>query len=354
MKLGRNEKCPCGSGRKYKKCCLEKVDDKEFLQPDKFLENYKNIKKDSRIKQCLYPDNSSCSERIIGAHSIQNNKILKRISTKGEVYMPCPKNDNPFEFMPKWGRKQATVFTGFCGYHDNEVFKPIENEEFDKSELHIFLYIYRCFAIEYHKKMEVINMELILTDKLPSRIKGIQENFSGFELAKDDLEVCRIEFDNALLNEKYDILSSVVWEFDKPIKFAASGFTALAEDLEGNKIQDLTDIDTRMKHIFVTIFPEGEKSYCIISWLKSNDTLFEGYKKQLNELDIHGRKIYINNLLPVITENITVNPEAWDKLEKYKKEEFGMLIYGMADLYSSFSDEYYNMLEPVSYDLFEL
>lgn len=23
-KIGRNEKCPCGSGKKYKKCCLDK------------------------------------------------------------------------------------------------------------------------------------------------------------------------------------------------------------------------------------------------------------------------------------------------------------------------------------------
>ena len=24
VKIGRNEKCPCGSGKKYKKCCLLK------------------------------------------------------------------------------------------------------------------------------------------------------------------------------------------------------------------------------------------------------------------------------------------------------------------------------------------
>ncbi|MFA6324964.1 MAG: SEC-C metal-binding domain-containing protein [Candidatus Paceibacterota bacterium] len=24
MKTGRNEQCPCGSGKKYKKCCMEK------------------------------------------------------------------------------------------------------------------------------------------------------------------------------------------------------------------------------------------------------------------------------------------------------------------------------------------
>ena len=27
MKIGRNELCPCGSGKKYKKCCLDNFDD---------------------------------------------------------------------------------------------------------------------------------------------------------------------------------------------------------------------------------------------------------------------------------------------------------------------------------------
>ncbi len=45
--------------------------------------------------------------------------------------------------MTKWGRKEATVFTGFCGYHDNELFKPIENNEFNSSDEHVFLYTYR-------------------------------------------------------------------------------------------------------------------------------------------------------------------------------------------------------------------
>lgn len=48
MKIGRNEPCPCGSGKKYKKCCLKKNEevsvDLKFL--NKFLEEAKNkIKK---------------------------------------------------------------------------------------------------------------------------------------------------------------------------------------------------------------------------------------------------------------------------------------------------------------------
>lgn len=32
MKIGRNEPCPCGSGIKYKKCCLNKTDDERLAE----------------------------------------------------------------------------------------------------------------------------------------------------------------------------------------------------------------------------------------------------------------------------------------------------------------------------------
>jgi len=31
---GRNEKCPCGSGKKAKKCCLKKIEMLAALPPD--------------------------------------------------------------------------------------------------------------------------------------------------------------------------------------------------------------------------------------------------------------------------------------------------------------------------------
>jgi len=35
MKIGRNDSCPCGSGKKYKKCCLEKCENKPNINFDK-------------------------------------------------------------------------------------------------------------------------------------------------------------------------------------------------------------------------------------------------------------------------------------------------------------------------------
>ena len=38
-KIGRNEPCPCGSGRKYKKCCLGKNKINNLLHPSDLLES---------------------------------------------------------------------------------------------------------------------------------------------------------------------------------------------------------------------------------------------------------------------------------------------------------------------------
>ena len=54
MKVSRNEKCPCGSGKKYKKCCLNnkknvslKIDDVLKIIKDG-LENYDKFSKKNR------------------------------------------------------------------------------------------------------------------------------------------------------------------------------------------------------------------------------------------------------------------------------------------------------------------
>ena len=44
-------------------------------------------------KNIRFVVNEECSEKSIGSHSIQNNKVLKRRSSNGMVFMPCPKLD---------------------------------------------------------------------------------------------------------------------------------------------------------------------------------------------------------------------------------------------------------------------
>ena len=50
MKIGRNAPCPCGSGKKYKKCCLNKG--KEQYLAEAIMYSLQNIKRESQIKRC--------------------------------------------------------------------------------------------------------------------------------------------------------------------------------------------------------------------------------------------------------------------------------------------------------------
>ena len=114
MKIGRNESCPCGSGKKYKKCCLDKSDEQRLAEA--VLRSSENLKNEAHIKQCLHPNKDECDEKIIKAHAIQNNRILNKISENGMIISMDGVQHLIFQTAETKGRKIATVFTGFCKY----------------------------------------------------------------------------------------------------------------------------------------------------------------------------------------------------------------------------------------------
>ena len=48
----RNDPCPCGSGKKHKKCCLNKEDNPDFSNIANLPNIYKDGRKHSRFKEC--------------------------------------------------------------------------------------------------------------------------------------------------------------------------------------------------------------------------------------------------------------------------------------------------------------
>jgi len=123
------------------------------MDPEKvqraFFQEFNKHKKNNQLKECFHED-ENCNERIIKAHSVQNNKILNVISEDGHVHMFGSELDEGYHLKAKMqnkGRKVATTFTGFCGYHDNEIFKPIEAHHYiigNKEQE--FLFAYRALA----------------------------------------------------------------------------------------------------------------------------------------------------------------------------------------------------------------
>ena len=79
------------------------------------------------------------------------------------------------------------------------------------------------------------------------------------------------------------------------------------------------------------MFPENDKTYTIIAWLKEYDALFASIKDKLDSLNETQKKNYINNTIPIIAENLIVKPSSWDAMPETAKQAFTVLFWGMAD-----------------------
>lgn len=349
-KIGRNEPCPCGSGMKYKRCCYGKSEEEIIFSSFKKLS--KEARRKSFFKECLHPDKCNCSEKIIKAHTIQRNKILTKIAENGIVLMPCPKSDFSLELMHKYGLAEATVFSGFCSYHDKTTFQPIEDRLFTGTEEQVFLFTYRAFAYEYYRK-RVASSEMghFASSKYYDAVTVNGKN--GFELSTMDYEAEKQFFDEALLSKNYGILTSIVWEFEGESHFAATGGEAPVYDAEMNQIQDISDPNKCVRHIYYSAFPQNGKTYFIISWIKAFDAVFKRHYRKLLSLSLKERTIYVNNTLPITTEIITISPSSWKHMEKEQIDSFGMLFWGIADYCDAIGTPYDRLQDP-GFDLFSI
>lgn len=221
MNVGRNDKCPCGSGKKYKSCCLPKH------RVEKQLEQ-------GRFKQCIHPRQNECSEKITRAHSIQNNKILRRIARQGKVYMVNPQfTEHSFglDMKPK-GRKVATIFTGFCNHHDTEAFESIENRDYGGDVEQDFSFAYRAFAFEYHRAQEAFKA---VPPIVPPEFEPLLQ---GFRARNRDLAYYKRVFDKAILSEDFEVIDTVQLKFEGAANVAVCSSFFLEYDVCGNRLND--------------------------------------------------------------------------------------------------------------------
>lgn len=157
MKLGRNEPCWCGSGMKFKKCHLDRDKQAPICQGEiqKQLNNFYA----NKVCSVPEPSKSQCSKKIIKAHSVSKSSSLKEIAIDGHVltiFKASRASNSALEFEPKKiGINNASTFTGFCSFHDKNIFSPIENEEFKVTKANCFLVSYRAVAREAFVKEAV-------------------------------------------------------------------------------------------------------------------------------------------------------------------------------------------------------
>lgn len=311
MNIGRNDKCLCGSGKKYKYCCMVKI------QLEKQL-------KQGQIRQCIHPNKIECAKKIKKAHSIQNNKILTQIARDGEVIMAgFEANEYTFKVIMKpKGRGVATTFSGFCDFHDSIVFNPIENNDYQGINQQNFLFAYRAFAYEYHSKHEAFEVHKNTSVPPQPTSQFIADSVAqGYKSSGDDLLYYKRVLDEAIIKEDYDIMNTVVLKFNGASKVAVCAGFYLEYNIKGNRLNDMAS-PNRPKMLMLNIFPQNNSTFALCSWLREDSEVYNSFKEQLLSLTPSEQLQFLNNLIPNYCVNVAIGPDLWNAFSSTEQAEF--------------------------------
>ncbi len=349
-KLGRNEPCWCGSGKKYKKCHLHR-DQREPIKP---WEIDKELRKAFSYGTCSSPDSfhDDCSRKIIRAHTVPKSASLKAIAKDGHIYgcvasmASLQKNDGTL--TPELiGINKASTFTGFCSVHDNKIFSPLENEPFQKTQQQCFLLAYRAFAREVYTKKASAKLAELRTNLDQGRPAEDQVRLqmemstmnSGTELALKDNAFHKQQFDVLLEANRYDDCCALVFSFDEPPPVMASGASNPDYDFNGKQLQDLDDYSIHPDLITMSSFYDGRRGYIVFSWLKycskTNEQLLSSLIQKPRKL----LTMYFLQYMFASMENCFISPPWWESLNDHQQNKIiDLMMVDTHPTYGTISD----------------
>lgn len=325
-KPGRNDPCWCGSGQKYKRChgLLETA---RRLTKGEMADKSRQIIAHRRA-QCMHPNaGAACSERIINAHSVQRSGGLTRIALRGQVYyfrdsmgyiMGADRLLKPLLV----GCKEASIFPGFCSYHDCETFKPIDTEEFSGTAEQVFLLAYRALCREVlgvQTRSDIVPLLIKMLDgkqraELEEQIKIVTQ----FQILTDHnlrhSEREKATFDQWLKNREFHRLDHYIIQLDRFPDLLCSAFIQPWVDFEGNVLQQLPIWDGAWQSCSFSIVATNAGGAVVLSWPSGQSSAAVQFAASLNRIADDRVTNAIIRFAFEYSDNVCFAPVWWDRL----------------------------------------
>ena len=337
-KPGRNDKCPCGSGKKFKHCHggIHEPQKPHIGQADN------RLSKLTPKPQCLAPSSMKhkCQGKVIDSHSVSRSGSLIAISKDSHVYsikhsmldLEKHKGNPPPKLL---GAKKASTFPGFCKHHDKFIFSNLEDKPFTGSRQQCFLLGYRSISRDlyaaqcatrhaaYRKTMSI---------NLPEEIQTYINRRNHADAIKlRDLERHKEKYDGVLETKNWEECTGILVEFEGTFPIQCSAAYSPSQDINNIEIQKLGDTSITPEIVTINSFSANRKSCFLLSWLKSNSSAPEKLANSIMSLDKERIPGVIGSYLLLISENCHMSPDWYDSLPSSGKN---LAIRLINDLYS--------------------
>ena len=324
-KMGRNERCWCGSGLKYKRCHLNRQDQ----SPDPFHVTQRRLSAAESPKRCMHFDApAQCNGGIVRAHSLSKKGALEQIALDQHVYTyprgigTLRSNDGKLRLV-RTGINEASTFSGFCSYHDSHTFEPIDRHTFDGSRSYLGLYAYREFCRELYAKENFPEVREIMRDADKGQSIGRQIHTQdigellqlGFEMGVKDASTVKAQFDECLRTGDWSSVQAVYVTFASvPTVCCSSSFTP-DSDFNGNRFPEVDlSSDNVPPNAFLHILPTDNGGMASITWLPSSDSICAKLIKSFMDVEPGLRASALTLFALGVSSNVAVSPSWWESL----------------------------------------
>ena len=318
IKVGRNDRCPCGSGRKYKKCCLILTD-----KGPRIGNALQAIRRASSHEECSAPVrwHNKCSSTIVDAHTIPE-RSLRTIARRGHVLGYRPQavfSNNGTIPLTAIGVRKASTFRGFCGRHDHKIFRDVETEEFKGTKREAFLLAYRALARERHLKKTQARW---LTEQMPTLARNpthpvLREFAAGAASSQRSMKYYGPLLEDWLLAETYQNIEGFTLYTDTPPAVMCSGVFFPEETPNGLELQQFWKRDEVVPDVlFITSYYDGQKGVISLTWCKPKARASRLLIESMRWLSDGELATTITKLVFAHCENLYLSPDWWDTLDE--------------------------------------
>ncbi len=225
------------------------------------------------------------------------------------------------------GTKIASTFTGFCGFHDNQTFEPVEKQPFQCTQECCFLLAYRIMCKElFLKKADQEHSNQLLRNMDRGRNMYHQlvvQQMAGYrslgiDAGLRELDFHKGEYDRVVLSKDYSAVHYyVIWLTSTP-DFLCAGGLQPEYDFQGNILQDLSNVEVILDHITYSIIATPTAGAVVFSWLGDNPSA-QNLIRSLDRISDDQLPHAILRFTFEYFENVFTNPIWWESLDEKER-----------------------------------
>jgi hypothetical protein len=277
---------------------------------------------------CFLESTGQCQRGIIRAHVIQE-ALIREIAIKGHVLQfDLFKRRRAEQEHRNWpvpiGVDLVTTFTGFCSFHDNQIFLPIENGPFTPTPESLFLYAYRALCGRLYVAKYSFEMVKAITaavrasgQPIPKHVDG---DIAGNDLDTEELVSIKFRWDRHLAGRDFAGFDHLAFSCPKTPDIIGASFFAPQKNFDCSIAQD-SKMKGPLSWVAMSVVPRKGGGGLVLISSEKNNSLWAAFITSLLAYPLEKRTMaVVNYIVCYFGEQLILAPAWWDKLPEESRE----------------------------------